>query len=159
MRATGLLALLVLGCNAPPSSERAHVWSPADVAAAAHQGTPVAGLDAAQLVAIGGAPIPWLSPPHTAAPALQPAGSDGLVVIPAFADGQTAAYVVAEVWQKIPDAWLQPWYSLYQAPASGGPPVRLATVDGVIDVVPPSFFDSPFWQLIDVTIPPPSVPR
>jgi hypothetical protein len=39
--------------------------------------------------------------------------------------------------------------------SSGG---RIQNVDPVIDVVPPSFFYSPFWQFIDVVIPPGASP-
>lgn len=145
------LFLSLLACNA--GSERAHIWSPQELAEAARAGNAVAGLDAGVLVAVGGSPIPWLSPPHTAAPALQPPGTDGLVVVPAWLEGEPAAYVVAEVWEGVPEAWLQPWYVLFQVPASGPPAVRIATADPVIDVTPPSFFDSPFWRLVNVVIP------
>ena len=158
MKRLRALPLLLAACSAPPASETARIWSPQDVAEAAHAGTTVAGLDAGVLVATGGSPIPWLSPPHTDTPALQPAGTDGLVVIPAWLQGQTAAYVVAEVWQNVPEAWLQPWYVLFQVPSSGPPAVRVPNADPVVDVLPPSFFSSPFWRLINVVIPPGASP-
>ena len=89
---------------------------------------------------------------------MQPAGTDGLVVVPAWLEGQSAAYVVAEVWQGVPEAWLQPWYVLFQEPPTGPPATRIQSAEPVIDVVPPSFFYSPFWQLIDVVIPPGASP-
>ena len=61
--------------------------------------------------------------------------------------------MVAEVWQGVPEAWLQPWYVLFQEPPTGPPATRIQNAEPVIDVVPPSFFYSPFWQLIDVVIP------
>jgi len=82
-----LLALLVAACDSVPGSERARIWSAEDLAAAARTGESVAGIDARTLVAPGGAAIPWLSPPHTSTPAVQPAGTDGLVVVPAWLDG------------------------------------------------------------------------
>ena len=158
MNRLAALTLLVAACNSTSESERARIWSPSDLAEAAHGGETVAGLDAGSLVAPGGATIPWLSPPHTSTVSVQPAGSDGLVVVPAWLDGQPAAYVVAEVWQGVSDAWLQPWYVLFQVPASGPPAVRVQGAEPVIDVVPPSFFYSPFWQLVDVVIPPGASP-
>ena len=77
---------------------------------------------------------------------------------PGLARGQSAAYVVAEVWQGVPEAWLQPWYVLFQEPPTGPPAARIQNVDPVIDVVPPSFFYSPFWRFIDVVIPPGASP-
>ena len=151
---TLLLAWLWLaGCGGTPEAERARIWSPEQLAEAAHAQAAVAGLDAGTLVATGGSPIPWLSPPHTDTPSLQPTGADGLVVVPAWIEGQPAAYVVAEVWQNVPEAWLQPWYVLFQVPPTGPPATRVQNADPVIDVVPPSFFYSPFWRLLSVVIP------
>lgn len=158
MRCAALLALLLAACGSVPESERARIWSAQDLSEAARAGETVAGLDATTLVAPGGAPIPWLSPPHTSAPAVQPAATSGLVVVPAWLEGQSAAYVVAEVWQGVPEAWLQPWYVLFQEPPTGPPAARIQNVDPVIDVVPPSFFYSPFWRFIDVVIPPGASP-
>jgi hypothetical protein len=152
------LALLVAACNSTPDSARARIWSPTDLAEAARGGELVAGLDAGSLVAPGGATIPWLSPPHTSTVSVQPVGTEGLVVVPAWLDGQAAAYVAAEVWQGVSEAWLQPWYVLFQVPASGPPATRIQGAAPVIDVVPPGFFYSPFWQLIDVVIPPGASP-
>ncbi|HZJ54793.1 MAG TPA: hypothetical protein VFD38_11695 [Myxococcaceae bacterium] len=159
MRSLAALALLVAACDSTPASERARIWVPSDLAEAARNGATVAGLDAGSLVAPGGATIPWLSPPHTAAAAVQPAGTDGLVVVPAWLAAQPAAYVVAEVWQEVPEAWLQPWYVLFQVPSSGPPAARVPNTDPVVDVLPPSFFYSPFWQLINVVIPPGASPE
>jgi len=153
------LALLVAACESIPASERARIWSSSELAEAAHGGAMVAGLDAGSLVTPGGATIPWLSPPHTLDAAVQPAGTDGLVIVPAWLDGQAAAYVVAEVWQNLPEAWLQPWYVLFQVPPSGPPAVRVQDAEPVVDVVPPSFFYSPFWQLFSVVIPPGASPE
>jgi len=158
LRRAALVALLLAACDSVPESDRARIWSAEDLASAARAGGTVAGIDASTLVAPGGAPIPWLSPPHTSTASLQPAGTDGLVVVPAWLDGQPSAYVVAEVWYRVPEAWRQPWYVLFQEPPTGPPATRIQTAEPVIDVVPPSFFYSPFWQLIDVVIPPSASP-
>ena len=158
MRRLAALAFVVAACESVPDSERSRIWSPVDLVEAARAGQPVAGLDAGSLVVPGGAPIPWLSPPHTSSVAVQPPGSDGLVVVPAWLAGDSAAYVVAEVWQNVPEAWLQPWYVIFQVPPGGPPAVRVQGADAVIDVVPPSFFYSPFWQFINVVIPPGASP-
>jgi hypothetical protein len=152
-----LAALLgaALGCSGEAdSSQRAYIWSLNDVVTNARDGGTIAGLDARSLVTPAGQPIPFLSPPHAALPALQAAGSDGMVIVPAFAEHQPAAYVVAEVWQQFGEAWLQPWYVLFQVPPEGSAPVRVSGAEPIIDVVEPSFFYSPFWQVINVTIPP-----
>jgi len=84
---------------------------------------------------------------------LAPAG-DGtatLKIIPAFSEGQPAAYVMPEVWAYFAEVWVQPWYVLVTAWDANSPTQnRAKTSDGmnappVFDVGPGSLFYSPLW--------------
>src|SRR5215475_4155892 len=48
---------------------------------------------------------------------LAPADGGGatLKIIPAFSEGQPAAYVMPEVWTGFDEVWMQPWYVLVTA--------------------------------------------
>ena len=81
-------------------------------------------------------------------------GADGIAtlkIIPAFSEGQPAAYVMPEVWAYFDEVWVQPWYVLVTAWDAKSPTQnRAKTADGmnappVFDVGPRSLFYSPLW--------------
>ncbi|MDX2021660.1 MAG: hypothetical protein SF187_15565 [Deltaproteobacteria bacterium] len=75
-----------------------------------------------------------------------------LDVIPAFDDGEPAAYVTTEYWQGFSDVWVQPMYVMAQEmkgviqPISGALPVFSVGAD--------SAFYSPYWRVFFVVVPP-----
>jgi len=78
--------------------------------------------------------------------------------IPAFADGQIAAYITTEYWNQIPEIWVQPMYVLTTGRDATGKWVE--TANGPIFSVAPvgrdgktSAFYSPYWQVYYVTVP------
>lgn len=85
-------------------------------------------------------------------------------VLPAFAEGQPAAYVVPEVWSHYEEIWLQPWYALVTAWDEKNPSQnRLKDADGkttppLYDVDVDSTFYSPFWKIIYAVVPPGTSP-
>src|SRR5262249_9804617 len=86
---------------------------------------------------------------------LQSPSSDGLNVWPAFTEGKTAAIVVAEVWQNVPQVWLQPWYRLVTAWDPGNPGANgLPGANAIVDIGEQSLFYSPFWELVYSLVPP-----
>src|SRR5438067_2414484 len=96
------------GTQAPPPP--AKLWSTYDLVAGAQAGKSFAGIPALTFVTPRGQPLPWLSPPYSAAPAAQRADFDGLDVFPAFSEGEPANYATTDVWQGIPAVWVQPLY-------------------------------------------------
>ena len=81
-------------------------------------------------------------------------GADGIAtlkVLPAYSEGQPAAYVMPEVWANFDEVWVQPWYVLVTAWDAKSPTQnRAKTSDGenappVFDVGPRSPFYSPLW--------------
>ena len=93
---------------------------------------------------------------------LAPADGGGatLRIIPAFSEGQPAAYVMPEVWSRFDQVWVQPWYVLVTAwDASSPSQNRAKTADGmnappVFDVGPRSLFYSPLWLTYYAVLPP-----
>src|SRR5262245_7320597 len=51
-------------------------------------------------------------------------GFDTLKVVPAFSEGQPAAYVTTELWINYDDVWLQPGFIQVTDPASPDPYLR-----------------------------------
>jgi len=92
---------------------------------------------------------------------LAPADGGGatLRIIPAFSEGQPAAYVMPEVWSRFDQVWVQPWYVLVTAwDASSPSQNRAKTADGmnappVFDVGPRSLFYSPLWLTYYAVLP------
>jgi hypothetical protein len=81
-------------------------------------------------------------------------------VIPAFSEGQPAAFIATELWVNYPEIWAQPWYFLVTAWNSASPQSnRLKEADGMtntpplFDVGPKSKFYSPFWQVFYALVP------
>jgi hypothetical protein len=77
-------------------------------------------------------------------------GVDTLKVVPAFSEGQPAAYVTTEIWINYADVWLQPGFVQINDPTAADPFLRYADgtrAPALFDVGPASTFYSPFWQI------------
>ncbi len=153
------IGLLSLGCESANPSSVPKLWSTADLREQARANGKIAGLPASDWVTLRGNPIPLLSPPYGTPVRLQRSDRDGLNVLPAFAEGKSAAYAVAEAWQNIPEVWIQPWYVLITSynPSSPGS-ARLAGSMALVDIDTTSWFYSPFWQLVYAVVPPNTAP-
>jgi hypothetical protein len=137
-----LAGLLLLGCD-PGEPQKAGRWPTYALVERAHEDT--AGFPTAWFVSLAGAPMPFRGADYESPPAL--AAADGWSVLPAFALGQPAAYLVSEVWESHPDPWVQPVYILVTSFA----PITRQEVDGVrvpnvFGVGQESTFYSPYWQ-------------
>ncbi len=80
-------------------------------------------------------------------------------VIPAFAQGDVAAYITTEYWNQIPEVWVQPMYVLTTGRDATGNWVPTANLP-IFSVAPvgrdgkTSAFYTPYWQVYYVTVPP-----
>ena len=143
---------LDLGSDDPaetvPNRTRPQLWTLFDMARASAEGRPIAQSTS----------FPDGFPPDTF---LQPRG-DGLTelkIIPAFSEGEPAAYVVPEIWVDFDEVWVQPWYVFLTAWDNRGTGAnRLRDPDGnsappVFDVHPKSLFYNPFWLIFYAVVP------
>jgi hypothetical protein len=134
----GLIATLaLLSCTAEPPPVQGKFWPASDFFTKPK--ATFSGFPTARLVSTGGG-IPW----RTADFGETGVVSDGgwsLAVQPAFQAGDTAAYVVTEIWDTHPDPWVQPVYHV----KNGGQLIR-----GIFGVGVDSTFYSPYWRVYDV---------
>lgn len=142
------------GSSGQGSTPAPHVWTLRQIRETAlFQGT-IAGSSASEWVTLRSQPIPQWSPPFSPTPLLQSAEQDGLNVLPAFSEGRPAAFAVAEVWERVPEVWVQPWYVLVTAYEPSNPmQYRLADSLPVVDIEETSLFYSPFWEILYVVVP------
>jgi hypothetical protein len=90
----------------------------------------------------------------------QPDGAATLRIIPAYSEGEPAAYVLPEIWLNFDEIWVQPWYEFVTAwndrsntqNALKGPDGQDAPP--VWDVSHRSLFYSPFWVVFYAVVPP-----
>jgi hypothetical protein len=90
----------------------------------------------------------------------QPDGTTTLRIIPAYSEGEPAAYVLPELWINFDEIWVQPWYEFVTAwndrsntqNALKGPNDEDAPP--VWDVSHRSLFYSPFWVVFYAVVPP-----
>lgn len=152
--AAGLLLLAVACGPSGQDYEPPHIWTISQVREVSiFEGT-IAGVPATEWVTLRGQPIPQWAPPYSETPLLQSGQQDGLNVLPAFSEGKPAAFAVAEVWEHIPEVWVQPWYVLVtQYEPSNPMQYRLKDALPVIDIEEQSLFYSPFWEIIYVVVP------
>jgi hypothetical protein len=154
----GLLALtgcgrfdLDFGSDQGPANTRARpeMWTLFNIHEALLEGRPVA--PTASFPA--GFPADFFITP-------QPDGTAHLRIIPAYSEGEPAAYVLPELWLNFDEIWVQPWYEFVTAwnersnsqNALKGPNGEDAPP--VFDVGPRSLFYSPFWVLFYAVVPP-----
>lgn len=120
----------------------------------ARAGEAVAGYPARSWVTPRGEPLPLLSPPFRDTQGLQVDTADGLQVLPAFSEGAPAALNIVEVWDQVPEVWIQPWYVLVTQWDPANPYAKaLPKAKALVDVGPESLFYSPYWELIYVEVP------
>ena len=122
-------------------------WPTPELLAGAEELEDYGGFPPGFFVTLAGKTMPFRGPAYESPPAL--AERDGWSVLPAFAGGQPAAYVVSEVWASHPDPWIQPLYipvtklNPPQAQLIGGKPPPNTVGVGV-----QSTFYSPYWEAI-----------
>jgi hypothetical protein len=147
-----LLAGAISGClsSSDPADDdgRPRLWTLFDLSEALAAGEPVAVVPSR----------PQGIDPHEM---LAPADGGGatLKIIPAYSEGQPAAYVMPEVWTGFDEVWVQPWYVFVTAWDQNSPfQNRAKTADGmnappVFDVGPRSLFYSPLWMVYYAVLP------
>jgi hypothetical protein len=87
-------------------------------------------------------------------------GSATLKIIPAYSEGEPAAYVLTEIWIGFREIWVQPWYFLVSAWNEKTPGMNRAkdqmgvNYPAIWEVHPKSLFYSPFWQVYYALLPP-----
>jgi hypothetical protein len=152
--AAGLLLLAVACGSSGQGYEPPHIWTLSQVREVSFTEGSIAGVPATEWVTPRGKPIPQWAPPFSETPLLQSAEQDGLNVLSAFSEGRPAAYAVAEVWEHVPEVWVQPWYVLVtQYEPSNPMQYRLKDSLPLVDIEEKSLFYSPFWELIYVVVP------
>ncbi|MCP3142144.1 hypothetical protein [Pyxidicoccus xibeiensis] len=101
-----------------------------------------------------GQPLPQWSPPYHRQARHQAPDRDGFNILPAFSEGRPAAFAVLEVWEHVPEVWVQPWYVLVTRYDAAQPDAhRLEGALPVVDIGEDSVFYSPFWELTYVVVP------
>ncbi len=157
--AAGLLLLAVSCGPSGGSSEPPHIWTLSQVREVSLFAGSIAGVPATEWVTPRGQPIPQWAPPFSETPLLQTGEQDGLNVLPAFSEGRPAAFAVAEVWEHVPEVWVQPWYVLVTAYEPSNPSqYRLKDSLALVDIEEKSLFYSPFWEVIYVVVPEDTAP-
>ncbi len=143
--------VLLVAC-APERGDRAWTWTVRDYLPCAQAGCSWGGFEVRALVA-GDEPIAWRAPPHEAVAAVNQGGT-GLVVQPAFSEGEPAAFVLTEIWDAHPTPWVQPAYVLVTAwDATAPASKRLPGSLSVFPVGVESSFYTPFWRLVWAVVP------
>lgn len=112
------------------------------------------GASASEWVTPRGRTLPQWSPPYHRLERLQAPDQDGFNILPAFSEGQPVAFSVLEVWERIPEVWVQPWYVLVTAYDAANPDAhRLEGALPLVDIGDESVFYSSFWELTYVVVP------
>ena len=101
--AATLLISIIGGCTASEADDqdRPQLWTLFELRDA---------LDSGETVAVTNKLPQGIKPQEVLAP-----GADGIAtlkIIPAFSEGQPAAYVMPEIWAHFDEVWVQPWYVL-----------------------------------------------
>ncbi|WP_163996425.1 hypothetical protein [Pyxidicoccus caerfyrddinensis] len=158
-----LAALLSTGCGdrateGAPAGPVPRIWTLRHLRedAAAWRPLPdgLAALAVGAPVTPRGRPLPQWSPPYHRLERLQAQGQDGFNVLPAFREGRPVALAVLEVWEHVPEVWVQPWYVLVTEYDPARPDAhRLAGALPLVDIGEDSVFYSPFWEVTYVVVP------
>lgn len=151
-----IAALWLAACTQSPSDRapRATFWSAQDWDDAARRGASLGEWSARSFITPAGQPLALLSDPYAAGVVGQRTDFDGLNVLPAFAEGAPAAYLVAEVFANWAPLWIQPLYVPVTAwdaadPASKALPGALP----VFSVGVHATFYSPYWRVTYAVVP------
>jgi hypothetical protein len=158
-----LAALLSPGCGAragddAPTGPAPRIWTLRDLREQAASGRALeerpGAFFASDSVTPRGRPLPQWAPPYHRLERRQAEDQDGFNILPAFIEGRPAAYAVLEVWEHVPEVWVQPWYVLVTAYDPARPDAhRLAGALPLVDIGEDSVFYSPFWELTYVVVP------
>ncbi|MDY7231497.1 hypothetical protein [Hyalangium rubrum] len=153
--ALGLWLLLpACGPSSTASEPTPHIWTLRQMREASAASGTIAGVSATEWVTPRGQPIAQWSPPYASAALVQSTEQDGLNVLPAFSEGRPAAFSVPEVWERVPEVWVQPWYVLVTEYVPSNPgSKRLKDSLALVDIEEESLFYSPFWEIIYVVVP------
>jgi hypothetical protein len=136
------------------SASSSRIWTLRHLRDEALAGRRLASWPATEWLTPRGQPLPLWSPPYHDTPLTQSEEQDGLNVLPAFSEGQPAALTVVEVWERVPEVWVQPWYVLVTAYDAANPAAkRLPDALALVDISEDSLFYSPFWEFIYVVVP------
>ncbi|MBZ4422841.1 hypothetical protein [Myxococcus sp. RHSTA-1-4] len=155
-----LVALLSTGCgprgdDEAPAGLAPRTWTLRHLRdrAAAGRALP-GGAAATEWLTPRGQPLPQWSPPYHRLARVQAEGRDGFNVLPAFSEGKPASFAVLEVWERVPEVWVQPWYVLVTAYDPAHPDAhRLPGALPLVDIGEESVFYSPFWEVTYVVVP------
>jgi hypothetical protein len=138
--ALALIAFLA-GCQTGPSAPPSRGWTMFDLAAAAAD-------DPKQPVLVGVEGAPAGLPVG-----LFVAGPGPLIPLkPAFTEGAFSPYMTTNLWQNMPEVWIQPMYIFvnWNAETKRGTP---AGRPWIFTVGPTSRYHSPFWRVYWVELP------
>ncbi|MFP2930859.1 hypothetical protein ACLESO_37795, partial [Pyxidicoccus sp. 3LG] len=137
-----------------PVGSAPRIWTLRALRDRAVAGRPLPGGLAGEWVTPRGRPLPQWSPPYHRFERVQQPERDGLNVLPAFSERKPAAYAVLEVWERVPELWVQPWYVLVTAYDPAAPEAhRLPGALPLVDIGEESVFYSSFWELTYVVVP------
>ena len=138
-----------------PAGPAPRIWTLRHLRERAASGLPLpAALAVGEPLTLRGRPLAQWSPPYHRLERLQAQGQDGFNVLPAFIEGRPAAFTVLEVWEHVPEVWVQPWYVLVTEYDAAHPDEhRLKGALPVVDIGADSVFYSPFWELTYVVVP------
>jgi hypothetical protein len=150
-----LMVLLVCACSGPAAPE-AERWSPSQLIDEAEDGESYDGFHFDHWVTLEGHPAPFRGADFEAAPVN--AKADGLAVLPAFAEGGPAAYLLSDAWLDHPDPWVQPFYQWVSEWNAASPFSKALEVPTTLGVGSGSNFYSPFYQAI-YAVPKGEVPK
>ncbi|QSQ26286.1 hypothetical protein JY651_15715 [Pyxidicoccus parkwayensis] len=156
-------ALLSTGCGSragdeAPTGPVPRIWTlrllREHLARTSTQPEGLANLGVGEPITLRGHRLPQWSPPYHRLERLQARSQDGFNVLPAFSEGRPAAFTVLEVWEHVPEVWVQPWYVLVTEYDAAHPDAhRLKGALPLVDIGDDSVFYSPFWEVTYVEVP------
>jgi hypothetical protein len=133
--------LLLTGCGVAPAADTLpKVWTAKDFLERHEQAVDFGGWTPSQLLVTEGQALPFASGTHRGGPAL--------VLFPGVSEGESAPFVITDVWRGHAQPWVQPVWGPVDA---DGHPVE--NVRNVFPVDVGASFYSPFWQLIVLPTP------
>lgn len=147
----GLLGAL---CGCQPLDDKVwKIWNARQLASIANDGKSIVGMPASFLVATVKTGVPFRGAEYE--PVAQAVTADGPAMLPAFAEGGTAAYFVTEAWQNAARPLVQPVYMFVSRFDAAAPPSQRVQIGGdprrpvpnVFGVGAFNAFSSPYWQM------------
>jgi hypothetical protein len=144
-----LLSGALLACQ-PLDDKEWKLWNAQQLVGFANKDGDIVGMPASQLTATAKHGVPFRTRDYEPVAAAYEA--EGPTMLPAFAEGGTAAYFVTEAWQNNARPLVQPIYILVSEFEPTGPATKRLAVDGklvptIFGVDAFSAFGSPYWQV------------